>query len=456
MLRVVFHKPYDVSTQEGRRLERERRIALTALTGALAKMIATAIPLITVKFSLNYLGSETYGLWAAVTSFFSLFAFADLGLGNGLQTELSRATGTDDMTLCRKLVSSAYFMLSLVAGSLLLVFILIYPFINWASLMNAQTETAVALAGSVVLAIVVSKLLNIPVALVQRTQIAIQEGYKSNIWQCAASVLSLVSVIFVSTLDLGPLTMIWFSSLIVVIIALMNMIVFFGFQRKDLRPSFKMVDKKLLKVLMTTGIAFFFLSILTSLSLSLDSFIVAKTASLSDATPYSIAYKIAHLIGIVSTMLSTPLWAANGEALERGDYKWVKKRTNSMAALSLLISGAASLFLIAVANPILSWMKPGMTLSIQTLIGMCLMQVGVATISPYFMILNAGRVIKKQIFIYGVFTVISLGLKYFLAPVYGTVGIAWIGALCYIAIIMPFTYITSQKVLRAEKSHAEN
>lgn len=444
---LLFHGKYDTSTEEGRHKDRERKIALTAITAAIAKIIATAIPLITVKFSLGYLGDEIYGLWATVTSFFSLFTFADLGLGNGLQTELSRATGKDDPQLCKKLISSAYFMLTLVASAILLVFIVIYPFTNWGALMNAQTERSIALAGGVVFAIVCSKILNIPLALVQRTQISFQEGYKSNLWQCAGSVLSLISVIVISQFNLGSLTLIWASSMIVVVVSLLNMVVFFGFQKKEYRPRFKLVDKGLARQLLTTGIAFFFLSILTSVSLSLDSFIVAKTTALAEATPYSIAYKIAHLIGIISAMLSTPMWAANGEALARGDYAWVRRRTKSMAQLSAVLSIGASLFLIVLSKPVLGWLKEGMEIPIMTLVGMCLLQVAISIINPYFMVLNAGKKIKEQICSFAIYTVISIPLKYVLALHFGSVAIAWVGALCYIVIIVPYTYYCSKKVL---------
>lgn len=451
LLNLILHKPFDTSTVKGREKERERRIAITAITGAAAKVIASAIPLITVKFSLGYLGQETYGLWTAVISFFSLFTFSDLGLGNGLQTELSRANGQDDEALSRRLVSSASFMLTAISTVIMLLFLLVYPFVNWATLMNAETESAIALAGSVVLAIVVSKILNIPVALVQRTQIALQEGYKSNLWQCAGSILSLISVIAVSKLDLGPLTMIWVSSLIVVVVSALNSIVFFGCQKPQLCPHMGYISKLQVRMLFKTGIAFFFLSILTSISLSMDSFIVARVMSLSDSAPYSISYKIAHLISIVTAMLATPLWAANGEAIVRGDIAWVKKSTRSMALLSVALSTLVSAVLMLITNPVLFWMKDGMTIPLFTLTGMCVMQIAVSAASPYFMVMNAQRVVGRQIVIYGIFTIVSLGLKIFFAESLGTAGIAWIGTLSYIVIILPYTIVQAKRILEGLK-----
>jgi len=445
---IAFHGAYDTSTPEGRANERARRIALTAVTAAMSKVLSMAIPLITVRITYSYLGEETYGLWSTVTSFFSLFTFADLGLGNGIQTRLSQASGLDDENLCKKIISSAYSMLVIVASALMVVFLFVYPFINWGAVMNAKTENAIALAGGVVLAIVASKLLCIPLTLVQRTQMALQEGYRSNLWQCAASALSLVLVYIVSGLDLGPLAMIWASSMIVVIVSALNMLVYYCFQRKDLCPKVKNIDKLLAGSLLKTGFAFLVLSILTTVGLSIDNFIVARACSLSEAATYSILYKVAYLISVTCTMLSTPMWAANGEAMARGELNWVKRNTKKMAMLSLVLSTLATVGVLVLSKPLFRlWIGEKFKFSIFLLLGMCVMQIVLSFISPYFMVLNASGIVKKQIVVFAIYTPISFGLKYILAKRYGVIAIPWVGVLLYcLIIILPIFVIVNNRM----------
>ncbi|HNX14699.1 MAG TPA: MATE family efflux transporter [Oscillospiraceae bacterium] len=445
---IVVNGSKGLDGQKAREAERERRIILTAFTGAVAKAIATAIPLVSVKFSLSYLGDELYGLWATVTSFFAMFTFADLGLGNGLQTELSRANGGDDISYKKKLVSSTYFVLTAIAIVLLLIFLPLYPLLNWAKIMNAESEKAVVLSGGFVLAIVCSKIFEIPMGLVQRTQNALQEGYKSYIWQICSSLLSLILIIIISRLNLGAVTMIWAASLTVSVVSLINMIVYFGFQKSHIAPSSKYIDIKTSRSLLKIGIEFFVLSLVTSVSLSFDNFIVSQISSLSETTPYSLAYKFAHVLGIVSIMLSTPMWSANGEALARGDYDWVKKRTKTMALLSLLLSVVGSIIIIIFVNPVMSWMGKDLSISYFTLSGMCVLQVLIAIINPYFMVLNAGRIIKKQIYMFSIYAVVSVALKWILGKTIGTCMIPWIGAICYAVIVIPYTFLTVQKLFQ--------
>ena len=178
ILKIIFTKNIDTSTPEGREQKRQKAITLTALIATVAKIIALLIPFITVKATKKYLGDDIYGLWSSVNSFFAVFAFADLGLGSGLQTNLSKATGKDNNEEeCKRLISSTFIMLFSVAGIIIFLFLCCYFFIDWASLVNATSPEAIVLAGPVFLAIVIPKLIDIPIALTQRTQVALQEGY---------------------------------------------------------------------------------------------------------------------------------------------------------------------------------------------------------------------------------------------------------------------------------------
>ena len=194
-IKIILNKNIDASTPEGRAARRERAIVLTSTMGSIAKIIALMVPFITVRISRSYLGEEIYGLWSSVNSFFAFFAFADLGLGSGLQTNLSKASGKDNNDEeCKRLISSTFIMLFMVAGSIIFLFLGCYYFVDWASLVGADSVEAIALAGPVFLAIVLPKLINIPIALTQRTQIALQEGYNYYSWSIIGSILAIASV----------------------------------------------------------------------------------------------------------------------------------------------------------------------------------------------------------------------------------------------------------------------
>lgn len=447
-LTIAFHPPYDTSTEKGRSNERKRRIALTALTSMICKVLSMAIPLITLKITYNYLSPEVYGLWSAVTTFFALFAFSDLGLGNGLQTKLSQANGKDDIELARKIISNTYSILWFVALLLFVIFLSIYPFVDWVNLLNAQSNETIVLAASVVFVIVIPRILAIPIAIIQRTQNALQEGYRYNTWSIVGYVLNVIGIIIIAKLDLGKLTLLAYSSFLSVIVAALNMFVYFRFQRKELRFSFKLFEFKFAKDLLKLGILFSILSILITVGLAMDTFIVARTIDLKEAASYSIIYRLAAIFSAVIAIFSMPLWGANGEAIARGDVKWVQKNTKKMSITLGTIAIIIGVLGVSLSKFVFRiWLGEDFEFSFWALFWLAIMKVILSFISPYFMVLNALGIVKKQILLFSIYTPLVFVLKYYLSQKYGVAMIPMIGAVLYLIIISVGTYYISNKEL---------
>lgn len=449
IISLLLSKPFETDTQEGRAKERARRIGLTAITAAISKVLSTIIPFITVRLTLDYLGVELYGLWNAVTSFFALFVFADLGLGNGLQTQLSRACGNDDLNLQRKIVFNCYVVLSVVSLFMILIFTLVYPFVDWAKLMNASDTDVKYIVGSIIWAIVAPKFAAIPLSLIQRVQLAYQEGYNSNLWQCVASVLNLISIWLICHFNLGKMAIIWATALLPLFIFGMNSLVYYTTRKHRSYFTKSNFSLELIKSLLQNGMLFFILSLFTTAGLAIDTFIVAHVDGLEDATSFSILHRIAVLISMVVGMLCTPLWSANGEALARGDKDWVRRNTFRMTRVSSLFALTISILLLAFSHLFFRiWLGADFKFSLFCLAGMCITQIILSAISPFFMVLNAANEVKKQIYIFSIFTVLTLLLKFWFAQYYGANVIPWISAVCYVICIVPFVITWSNKILK--------
>lgn len=458
-LKIIFKRNIDTSTREGREEKREQAIVLTATIASIAKIIALLVPFITVRITRSYLGEEIYGLWSSVNSFFAVFAFADLGLGSGLQTNLSKANGKDNNDECNRLISSTFVMLTLVAGIIIFLFLGVYYFIDWASLVGAKDPEAIALAGPVFLAIFIPKLIDIPLALTQRTQIALQEGYNSYIWAIVGSVLSVTSVILNSLLGAPKIFMILCSASIPTIIALLNFIYYFCFtKRKKYFPKLKLFDFNICKVMLRTGVGFLIIGILMNIGLShIDSFIVGNIDSLSMAGDYSICLKVAAVINVIANMFGLPLWGVYGEALSRGEAAYVKKHVFKQSIFMLCITLFATVCGM-ILSPIVFKIIVGndFTYNSITLLGMFILQVIFAVVNPFFMILNGTGDVKTQILAYGIFTPISFVLKWVLCPIYGIDLMPWITAISYLIVMYPIIIKTALDIIRKFEKRKED
>jgi len=187
--------PFDVSTEAGRSKERYRRAILTVLASGVAKGAAVLTVLISVPLTVRYLGSERFGLWMTISSFTALLQFADLGMGNGLLNAVSDANGRGDVVVARRYVASGFYLLFGIAAILVAAFALAYPWIPWPHVFNVGSTAAIKEAGPAMVVLVVCLALNLPLGVVQRVQLAYQEGYVGNLWQAAGSLMTLTGVL---------------------------------------------------------------------------------------------------------------------------------------------------------------------------------------------------------------------------------------------------------------------
>lgn len=457
-IKIIFKKDIDISTEEGRKQKREQAIALTSIIATIAKVIALFVPFITIKVSKAYLGDEIYGLWSSVNSFFAVFAFADLGLGSGLQTNLSKANGKDDIDGSKRLISSTFIVLLCVAGISIFLFLGIYNFVNWASLVGAENEEAIALAGPVFLAVVIPKLLDVPMGLTQRTQVALQEGYNYYIWAMVGSALSILSVYLNSYLGSPKIVMILCSAAIPTIVSSINFIYYFCFsKRKSYFPKFKYFNLNTCKTMFITGIGFLIIHLLMNIGLStIDSFVVGRIDGLSTAGSYSICLKVASIINIIANMFGLPLWGVYGEALSRGDIDYIKKH---VVKRSIVMIGLTSFvtFCGMVLSPIVFRIIVGLdfTYNPWTLLGMFIVQCVFAGVTPFFMILNGTGDVKTQILAYGIFASISFVLKYYLAFNFGVDVMPWVTAITYLIVMYPLIIRRAFIIINGYKNQNE-
>jgi len=459
-LKIIFNKNIDTSTEEGRIAKRERAIVLTSVIASIAKIIALLVPFITVKISRSYLGEEIYGLWSSVNSFFAVFAFADLGLGSGLQTNLSKARGKDNNEEeCKRLISSTFTMLFGVAGAIIFLFLGVYYFVDWAKLVGATSKEAIALAGPVFLAIVIPKMIDVPIALTQRTQVGLQEGYNYYVWNIVGSALSIISVYLNAYLGAPKLLLILCSAAIPTIVGILNFVYYFCFsKRREFRPKFRYFDSKTCKIMLTTGFGFLIIHILMNIGLShMDSFIVGNIDSLSLAGDYSICLKVAAVINVIANMFGLPLWGVYGEALSRGDVGYVKRHVTKRAFFMLFLTLFATLCGM-ILSPIAFKIIVGndFTYNAWTLLGMFLLQCSFAFVNPFFMILNGTGDVKTQILAYGIFAPLSFVLKWILSPIFGVDIMPWITMLTFIIIVYPIIIYRAFKIIKRYEHKEES
>lgn len=429
---------------------RSRALVGGILSSLAGKMVGLAAPLLITPLAFRSLGAERYGLWMAVTSLTSMALFADFGLGNGLLTRLARLRGTGERQAAAREVSSAYALLGALSALLMTALVASLWWVPWPALLNATANPLAADVRPVVLLCFGAFIANIPIALIQRVQYAQQQVAQSNLWQAAGSLISVVLVYAAVTSALGHVLVIAAAVLTVPAVNLANSLCYFGWQDRELRPRLRHVRAEVARGLLRLGARFFLLSVLASVVLNLDGFLVSRVLGLSAAATYAVVLRMFALLTLFVTLVNLPLWPANSEALARGDLLWVRRVTVRMVLLSALVVSLPGLAFVLVGNDVLRlWVRAADLPHVSPVLfaGLALWSVLLAVAAPLFMVQNSVGLLRPQFVGWAGCLLLAVPLKVVLAHRVGLPGVALASAVTYGLTVLPAAVVGYRRVL---------
>ncbi|MBM7493636.1 O-antigen/teichoic acid export membrane protein [Micromonospora luteifusca] len=429
------------------------RALVTGIASSLAgKAVGLAAPLLITPVAFRYLGAERYGMWMAISSLTAMALFADFGLGNGLLTRLSRLYATGEGRAAAREIASAYALLGTLSVALLLVLLVTVRLVPWPTLLNVEDPAVARDARAVVLLCFGAFLVNIPLALIQRVQYAHQQVAQSNLWQAVGSIASAGLVVTAVAAHASPPLVIAAAVLAVPLVNLANSICYFGWQDPSLRPRVRDVRAPVARGLLRLGARFFALSLLSSVALNIDGFLVGRVLGLHAAANYAVILRMFAVLALFVTLVNLPLWPANGEALARGDVAWVRRSTRRMACLSAAAVTLPALCLVLTGNDILRiWVRSDdlerMPASLFGALAAWSFLVAVA--APLFMVQNSVGLLRPQFVGWGACLAVAVPLKIFLATRVGLSGVAIAAAMSYGITVLPAAVVGYRRALAA-------
>lgn len=313
------------------------------------KGISILIGLAYVPLLLGYLSAEKYGVWLTLTSILGWFSFFNIGLGNGLRNKLTIAIANKDFKLGKIYVSTAYALLSIIFGSLIILFHIINPNIPWSKILNTSSINAYELY---LLTTIVFTffLIRFVVQLISVIYFANQKPSVTNLITNIGQVLS-----FIIVWGLVQFTAESNIVLLGAVISVIPVIVFFSVsfyafagKYKNISPSFSCIDFRYSKVLLNLGVKFFLLQIASIIIFTTSSFFIAQFYGPDEVAVYHIAFKYFQLPVMLYSIILSPLWSATTDAFTKNDFVWLKKTMKRLNFISLIfVSGIIIMLFIS-------------------------------------------------------------------------------------------------------------
>lgn len=455
-LRTLFHRRSDaVELEAERSRERYRRAFLTTAASFGSRGISFVTSILTVRWTLHYLGTERYGMWVTISSFLLLLNFADLGLGNGLTNVVAEGAGREDRVAIQRAVSSAFWMLIAVASLLLCAGAAAYPFLHAERLLNVHSALAVREAGPALAMFFVCFVANLPLGAVSGAQMGLQRAYVSSLWSMTASAGSLLALWIAIKAGVGLPGLILALIGPGLVFSALNGVTLFGISHPDLRPTVDAFSSKTAKRLMQIGLMYFILQTSLSVALQTDNIVIAQLLGASSVAAYAVPARMFAIVGGVLSLASTAMWPAYAEAFARSEWAWIRRGFARVLTGTVGIAIAASCALVFVGNRILNlWVGPQLHASSVLLITLALQTVILGYINPISVMLNGVSRFRVQVILSIIMAPLNLGASILFVKLYGIVGAALGTVIATLAVqAIPLTFYVASLLRRG--AHAQ-
>lgn len=326
---------------------RTRKIGKNVAASAVYRMISMAASLVMVPVLLDWLGTTQYGIWLTIQAVVGWFMLFDLGLGNGLRNKLAEALAKDQPELARSYVSTAYAVISVIAGFLFVGFLLAGFFIDWTGVFNAEAGLAASLSATMTIVFAFFSV-QFVFQLVKMILMADQRPALAGLINTVGTILALLCVLAVVKLAPGNLVLVAaiVSGTNVLVLILANFWAFGG-KYAALKPSLKFIRAQHVRSLTGIGVHFFILQGAALVVFATDNMIITQLIGPEAVPAYNIAFKYFNLVMVFFTILTLPYWSAFTEAFHKSDFDWIKRTVRGLMKIWMLSLLVVAFMLLA-------------------------------------------------------------------------------------------------------------
>lgn len=428
---------------------RVRVIFKSYLVSGFARVSGLLVTLLTTPWLLAYLGKDQFGLWVILVQFFSVAAFTDFGLSNGLHNTLLQTRHTFSEAYNTLLVQRTFVLMCVVALILGSVVSLALTTFEWANLLNmpaAQNDVIVA-SLLVVLGIFYC---NIPFTVITKVQFAYMDHHRAYSWDGVARIGSLLFVYagIHFHLSMTALLALFFAPLL-----LANILNISTYQRLQLltptRHALQLNNPDIRRILSKGGL-FFSIGVVYALGRTTDPLLIGTFGALSQASDYQILFRLFDIPLLLMTMLTAILWSAFGEALQHRQLDWIATTMKKICLATLATMALfMTLYLLAGDWILLHWVGPDIMIDSPLWLAAGAWATLVALYNLQASFLNATGQLKLQIATLASYLAVSVPAKIWALTSTSLTGFVMAGALAFMLTMVVPSWLAIRNRMRS-------
>ncbi len=395
--------------------------------------VSMILTLISAPIMLHHVDRADYGVLLTLTSIVGWVGYMDVGLGNGLRNKLPEFLAKGDFHSAKKIVSSCYVTLTIYVALIIVIFLMVSPFVDWLGVLNSPTSDAGEIRGLtnvVFIAFCIQFLFGLINSILFAYQMPAFQSLFTFVGQFIA-LIALVIQVYVfdvtSVLQIGAV-----NSMIPPLVLFLGSIGLFRTKLEEIAPSFKLFEFKSVGSILSLGLKFFVLQMITIVLFQANSIIIARVVSPEAVVEYNLAFKYVSLLTMIFTIVITPVWSATTDAYVRKDFAWINK-TISLSRKVCIASIFIGVLMVLASKFVYGiWLGKG-TIDINySTTSLILLYISFEMLyKVYGTIINGTGKVFAQMILTGVIAIIYIPLAILLGKLFGLSGVLIANAIVF-------------------------
>lgn len=392
------------------------------------------ISLMSAPIMLHHVNRADYGVLLTLTSIVGWVGMMDVGLGNGLRNKLPEMLAKGDLDGAKKAISSSYATLAIYVGLLISAFLIASPFIDWLNILNSPKSDAEEINGLAIvvfIAFCLQFLLGLIVSILYAHQMPAMNSLISFGSQIVTFIALIVQVYIFNVSSVFQIGAV--NCLIPPSLMLIGTIILFNTKLKEVAPSFRLIDFKSVSGILSLGVKFFILQIITIVLFQANSIIITRVVGPEAVVEYNMAFRYISVLTMFFNIMITPIWSATTDAYVRGDFAWIRKTLNFSRKICLIAIVSGVLMTILSKQVYTLWLGKGaIDISYTTTGLICLCVSFDMLYKVYGIIINGTGKVFAQMVITGIIAICYVPLALLLGEIFGLSGVLIANSLVFI------------------------
>ena len=425
--------------------ERARVILKGTLTSVIPRGLGYLYTILIIPLVLKAHGQTALGLWLTVISVIEILNFADFGITNNLINMVSKTYLEKDVVNERKIVSSSFVMISIIAAIICLAYFSFKGYGDWGHILGVTDPALIKQAELALDIVVLYFIVNFPLVIFQKIRYAIQERHFLNYYEGGGKIVTIALVLIGIFLHFSLSGLILMYVIGPVSGQLINTITLM-IRKPQFVPSVGLVNKTTVREIFGTSMYFFLINLAYLFYSSFDNILISRSINADAVAGFATVKRVYDVFPMMIALATPSFWVTNREAFLRKDMKWL----HSFFHKGMLMNGAALAALVLLSLILnvyfFTWYTHGKIPFNQLLITVVAVNAVIIInynfFSAFFIAIDE---IKRFTWFFGCFAVLSFGMKVVLLPQIGVMYTYVVNALLYLGVFFIPCYLYLRK-----------